>query len=269
MELQAPSPWRCVEFISDLHLHASDIATFTAWSDYMRGAVADAIFILGDLFEVWVGDDCLSQATAFEQACVDVLRAAASKRPLYIMQGNRDFLMGSQLMAACGAQLLDDPTVFSFGAQRWLLTHGDALCLDDTDYMAFRAIVRGTAWQTAFLHKPLNERIELARAMRAQSEARKHSDVAYADVDSAAAHASLQHYAAQHMIHGHTHRPADHSLPDGYDRRVLSDWDLQAHPPRAQVLRLRIEASGSTGSVPSPVRVERLTPAMATTKPLD
>lgn len=266
MELQAPSQWRCVEFISDLHLHASDGATFSAWSDYMRDSAGDAIFILGDLFEVWVGDDCLDHASVFEQACVGVLRDAANKRPLYIMQGNRDFLMGPQLMAACGAQLLDDPTVFTYGAQRWLLTHGDALCLDDTDYMAFRAVVRSPAWQTAFLHKPLDERIELARAMRAQSEARKHSDAPYADVDSAASLASLEQYAADHMIHGHTHRPADHSLPDGHDRRVLSDWDLQAQPPRSEVLRLHIDRSGAP---PSPVRVERMSPAMATTRSLD
>lgn len=269
MELQAPSQWRCVEFISDLHLHGSDLATFTAWSDYMQGTVADAIFILGDLFEVWVGDDCLNAASAFELACVGVLRAAANKRPVYIMQGNRDFLMGPQLMAACGAQLLDDPTVFSFGAQRWLLTHGDALCLDDTDYMAFRAMVRSPAWQTAFLDKPLTERIELARAMRAQSEARKHSDAPYADVDTPATLASLHQYAAQDMIHGHTHRPADHNLPNGQIRRVLSDWDLQAQPPRAEVLRLCIDGREPSGPAPSPVRVERLWPTMATTKPLD
>jgi UDP-2,3-diacylglucosamine hydrolase len=269
MELQALSPWRCVEFISDLHLHASDMATFGAWSNYMRGSSADAIFILGDLFEVWVGDDCLDHANVFEQACVGVLRDAARKRPLYIMQGNRDFLMGPQLMAACSAQLLDDPTVFTFGGERWLLTHGDALCLDDTDYMAFRTVVRSPAWQTAFLHKPLDERIELARAMRAQSEARKHSDVPYADVDSSATVTSLQHHAAHHMIHGHTHRPADHCLQGGRDRRVLSDWDLQAQPPRAEVLRLSIDGSKSARSAPSPVHVERLSPAMATTKPLD
>ncbi len=266
MELLAPSQWRCVEFISDLHLHGSDPLTFSAWSQYMRDSAADAIFILGDLFEVWVGDDCLEHATSFDRACVDVLRNAAGKRPLFIMQGNRDFLMGPQLMAACSAQFLDDPTAFTFGDQRWLLTHGDALCLDDTDYMAFRAVVRSPGWQTAFLHKPLAERIELARAMRAQSEALKHSDVPYADVDNAAALASLQQYTANHMIHGHTHRPADHQLTQGRDRRVLSDWDLQAKPPRAEVLRLSIHGSVSA---PSPVRVERLAPAMASAKPAD
>ncbi len=265
MELSAPSQWHCVEFISDLHLHASDPLTFAAWSQYMRSSVADAIFILGDLFEVWVGDDCIDHAIEFEQACVDVLHGAASKRPLYIMQGNRDFLMGSKLMAACSARLLSDPTVFTFGAERWLLTHGDALCLKDTDYMAFRALVRSPAWQTAFLHKPLAERTELARAMRAQSEARKHSDQPYADVDDAATQASLQEHGATHMIHGHTHRPADHKLPNGRDRRVLSDWDLHAKPPRAEVLRLILDGSGS---VSSPVRVERLSPVMATTKPV-
>jgi UDP-2,3-diacylglucosamine hydrolase len=159
---------------------------------------------------------------------------------------------------------LDDPSVLTFGGQRWLLTHGDALCLDDTDYMAFRAVVRSPAWQAEFLNKPLNDRIELARAIRTQSEARKQGDAPYADVDTSAALASLQHYTAQHMIHGHTHRPADHSLSLGHDRHVLSDWDLQAQPPRAQVLRLSMDGSAS-----APVRVERLSPAMAATKPRD
>ena len=266
MELQAPSQWRCIEFISDLHLHASDMATFGAWSHYMRDSAADAIFILGDLFEVWVGDDGLVHDGVFEQACVGILRGAASTRAVFIMQGNRDFLMGPQLMAACSAQLLDDPSVLTFGGQRWLLTHGDALCLDDTDYMAFRAVVRSPAWQAEFLNKPLNDRIELARAIRTQSEARKQGDAPYADVDTAAALASLQHYTAQHMIHGHTHRPADHSLTLGHDRHVLSDWDLQAQPPRAQVLRLSVDGSASS---PTPVRVERMSPAMALTRPRD
>lgn len=266
MELLAPSQWRCIDFISDLHLHESDPLTFAAWSQYLQHTTADAVFILGDLFEAWIGDDCLSIGHRFEHACVAVLRAAASQRDLFVMQGNRDFLMGPALMSACAAQLLDDPTLLTFGDARWLLTHGDALCLADTDYMAFRSVVRGPPWQSDFLAKPLHERMELARGMRAQSEARKNMNEPYADLDADAVDVELQHFTAQHMIHGHTHRPADHALTHGRDRRVLSDWDLQAKPPRAEVLRLGLHAALQGGTT---VRVERLTPATAQTRPTD
>lgn len=266
MELSAPSRWRCIDFISDLHLHESDPLTFAAWSRYLEHSAADAIFILGDLFEAWIGDDCLKQGHRFEHECVNILRAAAGGRDLCVMHGNRDFLMGQELMSACAAQSLDDPTLLTFGNQRWLLTHGDALCLDDKDYMEFRAMVRGTAWQRDFLAKPLNERTELARGMRTQSEARKYTDTAYADLDADAVVEQLERYKAQHMIHGHTHRPADHMLTHGRDRTVLSDWDLQAKPPRAEVLRLTLNTTMQGNAT---VRVERLPPARAQTTPAD
>lgn len=238
MELLAPSRWRSVDFVSDLHLQASDAQTFAAWADYLQHTTADAVFILGDLFEVWVGDDCLTQVKRFEHDCVNVLRSAGSRLDLYIMHGNRDFLMGRTLMAACRAHALDDPTVLVWGPQRWLLTHGDALCLDDTTYMEFRAVVRSPQWRAEFLRKPITERLQLARGMRMQSEARKQAGTVYADVDSAAANALLQQQGADHMIHGHTHRPGLHPLQGDRQRWVLSDWDLQAQPPRAEVLRL-------------------------------
>ena len=259
MELLAPSHWHCVDFISDLHLQASDALTFQAWSRYLHQTAADAVFILGDLFEVWVGDDVLSLPNGFERQCADVLRAASERVDMYIMCGNRDFLMGDALISACGSTLLQDPTVLAFANQRWLLTHGDALCLDDTQYMQFRAHVHSTMWQHEFRAKPLPERLELARAMRAQSEARKRSEAVYADVDFLAANALLHSADARHMVHGHTHRPAKHRLDAGRERLVLSDWDLHAQPPRAEVLRLRRADSGSAESF----TVERLPPAMA------
>ncbi|MBK7005323.1 MAG: UDP-2,3-diacylglucosamine diphosphatase [Burkholderiales bacterium] len=240
MELLAPSRWRSVDFISDLHLQASNAQTFAVWSDYLQTTTADAVIILGDLFEVWVGDDCLSQEQRFEHDCVNVLRSAGSRLDLYIMPGNRDFLMGRSLMAACRAHALNDPTVLVWGPQRWLLTHGDALCLDDTAYMDFRAMVRSPQWRTDFLHKPISERIELARSMRMQSEARKQAGTVYSDVDGAAAEVLLQRLSADHMIHGHTHRPGLHCLQGSSQRWVLSDWDLQAQPARAEVLRLTL-----------------------------
>jgi len=259
MELDAPARWRCVDFISDLHLQASDALTFQAWSTYLQHTQADAVFILGDLFEVWIGDDILCVESGFELQCADVLRKAAGRLDLYIMCGNRDFLMGTALTEHSCCTLLEDPCVLSFVDQRWLLTHGDALCLADTEYMQFRTLVRSADWQRDFLQKPLIERIALARAMRDESEARKRSDAVYADVDSPGAQALLQSVQSTHMIHGHTHRPARHHLAAGSERLVLSDWDLCARPPRAEVLRLRRASHGAVDSF----TLERIPPGMS------
>ncbi len=241
LELTAGSSWQAVDFISDLHLQASDRATFDAWQLYMQTTPADAVFILGDLFEVWVGDDVL-QEHGFEDQCAQVIQQAAGHMPVFFMHGNRDFLVRHGLMTACNTTLLPDPTVLSFNDQRWLLSHGDALCLDDTAYMAFRQQVRSLDWQQAFLAKPLAERQAIARGLRQQSqtqhEARKHSGAPYADVCPQAARQLLLQAGASALIHGHTHQPATHDLGDGLQRVVLSDWDALATPPRAEVLRL-------------------------------
>lgn len=230
-------PKKSVDFISDLHLQVSEPATFNAWQRYMQTTPADAVFILGDLFEVWVGDDVL-QAHGFEQQCAQVIQQTATRVPTFFMHGNRDFLVGSGMMTACNTTLLSDPTVLSFNHQRWLLSHGDALCLDDTTYMAFRHLVRSAEWQQAFLAKPLAERQAIARALRQESEARKQSGAEYPDVDSRAARQLLLDAKASTLIHGHTHKPADHDLGCGLQRVVLSDWDAATAPPRAEVLRL-------------------------------
>lgn len=236
-ELVAPAAWKAVEFISDLHLQASEPATYEAWSRYMASTKVDALVVLGDLFEVWVGDDAAG-GQGFEAACLKVLAATAAQRRVYFMHGNRDFLVGAALMRQYGVTLLDDPTVLTLGPQRWLLTHGDALCLDDHAYMTFRAEVRTPAWQAAFLAKPLPERQAIARGLRDASEQRKRSGATYADVDTPAALAWLAAAGATGMLHGHTHRPADHDLGNGRTRVVLSDWDAAARPPRLEVLRL-------------------------------
>ena len=245
-ELLAPPSWRTVDFISDLHLQASDPATFAAWQHYLESTPADAVFILGDLFEVWVGDDAIggdlqSPAAGFDARCAQVMGEAASRLALFFMHGNRDFLVGQGLMGLCNATLLQDPTVLVFPAdarRRWLLSHGDALCLGDTDYMQFRSQVRTAEWQRAFLARPLAERQAIARGLREQSEARKKSGVQYADVDTEAARRWLQAAGSHTLIHGHTHKPAVHDLGGGYSRVVLTDWDLAAPVPRAEVLRL-------------------------------
>jgi len=246
--LEAAAHWQTVDFISDLHLHASQPATVTALAAALAETPAQAVCILGDLFDVWVGDDG-PQGTdadaAFEHACLLLLKQVAKRKSLYFMVGNRDFLFGSAAAAQAGLHLLDDPTVLHFGNQRWLLSHGDALCLQDTDYLRFRAQVRSPQWQRDFLQQPLLQRRAIARSLRAQSEARKQTGtMPYADVDSDLAIAWLRAAEADVLIHGHTHRAADHDLGDGLRRIVLSDWDTQAHPPRAQILRLQRSPSG-------------------------
>jgi len=250
-ELHAPPAWRTVDFISDLHLQAGEPATFSAWQHYLKTTPADAVFILGDLFEVWVGDDAVSADLAashtslknsFEDRCARVLGEASARLALCFMHGNRDFLVGQALMDLCHTRLLADPTVLAFQGQRWLLSHGDALCLGDVDYLRFRQQVRSAEWQQDFLARSLAERQAFARSLRQQSEARKKSGVKYADVDTRAARQWLAAAQARCLIHGHTHKPALHDLGDGLSRVVLSDWDAQAPVPRADVLRL--SASG-------------------------
>ena len=231
-----------LDFVSDLHLQAADPATFAAWRRYLDGSSADALFILGDLFEAWIGDDAALQP-GFAAECVTALRSASRRRPVFVMHGNRDFLLGRHFIDACGARFLNDPTVLAFAGRRWLLTHGDALCLADTEYQAFRARVRAPDWQAAFLALSLAERETAARALREGSNARQRSAMVLGDVDDGAALAWLAGAGADTLIHGHTHRPADHALDAQRQRIVLSDWDAGALPPRLQVLRL-----GRTGA---------------------
>ncbi|EYC50916.1 UDP-2,3-diacylglucosamine hydrolase [Hylemonella gracilis str. Niagara R] len=290
-EVTAPAQWRVVDFISDLHLQASEPRTVQAWKHYLAHTQADAIFLLGDVFEVWVGDDALdepagdsaAEEAAFERDCIAALQASAKQgRALYFLHGNRDFLLGAQAAQRAGMSLLADPSVLVFGQAhglptRWLLSHGDALCLDDRDYQALRAQLRAPEWQQRFLAQPLAQRRAFARGLRAQSEARKqasatqggHASETYADADPALTLAWLRTARAGTLIHGHTHQPADHRVEGepGDDtqgpltRIVLSDWHLDGANERAEVLRLSL-AQGETEP-----RVQRLplAEALATT----
>lgn len=240
MELSAPSRWRTVDFISDLHLQADEPQTHAAWAHYLSHTPADAVFMLGDVFEVWVGDDVLDDADSFEASCARTMRQTSQRMDLFVMHGNRDFLMGDRLMAYSGATLLPDPCCLIAGHERWLLSHGDALCVDDVDYQRFRTQVRSRKWQDEFLAQSLPGRQAVARHLRTQSEARKTTEVIYADVDTPMALDWLRTSGSTHLIHGHTHRPGHHVLAPGYERTVLSDWDLSATPPRAEVLRLTL-----------------------------
>ncbi len=266
--LTGAAHWHTVDCISDLHLQASEPATFLAWQRYMQTTSASALFILGDLFEVWVGDDVLRSASlseSFESQCAQMLRTTAQRIPVYLLVGNRDFLLGADFLSQTHVQGMHDPTVLDLrtlnGAQ-FLLTHGDALCLDDTEYQRFRAQVRSPTWQEAFLAKPLVERQLMGRQLRAQSQIaqtqRADAGLGYSDVDVLAVIQWLDASGAQHMVHGHTHRPADHvvhgaavsavggnaphhpSQPQAM-RYVLSDWDANAMPARTEVLRINAQ----------------------------
>jgi UDP-2,3-diacylglucosamine hydrolase len=234
-EIVVPLEWRAIDFISDLHLADDTPRTYAAWHDYQLHTRADAVFILGDLFEAWVGDD--SRFEGFEAGAAAVLTSAARRRPIAFMVGNRDFLLGHDMLLACGVTALPDPTVLCAFDQRALLSHGDAWCLADTDYQQFRREVRDPTWQARILAQPLADRRALARAIRSESERRSAEHRGeWADVDTPTAIDWLMRTRATTLVHGHTHRPATEALTPSLARHVLSDWDLD-HGERAQVLR--------------------------------
>ncbi len=235
-QYDAPADWRAIDFISDLHLSEALPRTFEAWSRHLRTTTADAVFVLGDLFEVWVGDD--ARQRPFERLCADVLADAASRRVVAFMAGNRDFLVGHAMLQECGVTALPDPTRLVAWGQSVVLSHGDALCLADKPYQAFRAEVRSVQWQAGFLARPLAERLAIAADLRRQSQDRRRFDgAADADVDPAAAVLWLHALGSAELVHGHTHRPGSSALAPGFKRHVLSDWDLD-QGQRAEVLRL-------------------------------
>ena len=250
----APADWRAIDFISDLHLAASTPRTFAAWAAHLRHTRADAVFILGDLFEVWVGDDLAERG--FEARCVEVLREAAADKAIAFMAGNRDFLVGDAMLEANGVMRLRDPTLIDAFATRVLVSHGDALCLDDVGYQRYRRIVRRPGLQRAFLSLPLAWRRGLGRAARRRSDSLHPTrERRFVDVDADAARGWVAAADVPVLIHGHTHAPASHVLAPTSVRHVLSDWDLDGHdPPRAEVLRwtaegfARIAPEGFAGS---------------------
>jgi UDP-2,3-diacylglucosamine hydrolase len=228
-----------IDFISDLHLHASRPATLRAFEQLLKRGDTAALVILGDLFEVWVGDDAMAEGIE-RQVCA-WLADAARRYPIWLMHGNRDFLIGQTFSKATGVTLLPDPTVLQAFGRTLLLTHGDELCVADADYQRFRRQVRDPGWQQAVLARPLAERRALAQSVRHESEARKHGSEMndWADVDADAAAAWLNVAGTDVMIHGHTHRPGSGAIGLHNTRHVLTDWDLDdASAPRAEVMRL-------------------------------
>ena len=216
-------------FISDLHLQEETPAITQTFLKFLetKGKQADRLFILGDFFEVWVGDD---HDTAFNQQITSALAATAEcQTEIYILHGNRDFLLGSHFAEQAGCTLIEEPYILELTGQRkTLLMHGDLLCSDDQEYLAFRGMVRQPAWQQDFLNKPLAERLAIAKALRDNSKsmsAQKPEDIM--DVNDLTVEETMASNQCELLIHGHTHRPNMHDLIIGArkaQRMVLGAW---------------------------------------------
>ncbi|WP_291853863.1 UDP-2,3-diacylglucosamine diphosphatase [Accumulibacter sp.] len=223
---------RPILFISDLHLTPQAPGVTRILLDFLGGRArqAEQLFILGDLFEAWPGDDCLDDPD--DVFCAEIVRAlhelVTAGVALAVMHGNRDFLIGERFARASGARLLPDPCVLSLPTWQFVLTHGDVLCTDDQEYQTFRALARRPEWQVAFLARPLAERRQIAAALRQKSESAKRDKADYLmDVNPAATDDFLRTHGYASLIHGHTHRPATHDhIVDGIhvERWVLADW---------------------------------------------
>lgn len=216
-------------FISDLHLTYQRPAVTDLFLTFLeeQAVSADALYILGDLFEYWIGDEAVSLEVV--RPIIDGLsELAATGTPVYVMRGNRDVLLGTGFAKACGCQLLEDPTVIDLYGDATLISHGDYLCTDDVEYQKFRKMVRDPEWQRRFLAKDIEEREAIARTYREISMANlaeKSPDIM--DVNQQAVEQALLNNKVTQMIHGHTHRPAIHefTVKNAYCRRiVLGDW---------------------------------------------
>ena len=216
-------------FISDLHLAEERPEANERFVDFLEGKAraADALYILGDFFEYWIGDDDLEEP--FYAVMAGLLRRlTAAGVPLYLMHGNRDFLVGARFCEATGAQLLADPSVHEIQGVRTLLVHGDTLCTDDVDYQNWRRTARSEAWQREFLAKSRAERRSLILGLREKSkEVVQGKPAEIMDVNEAAVAQAMRTHAVRRLVHGHTHRPGRHALTlegASAERWVLPDW---------------------------------------------
>jgi UDP-2,3-diacylglucosamine hydrolase len=233
-------------FISDLHLSDERPEITALFLNFLRNAAtrAGALYILGDLFEVWLGDDAVLPTY---QPVLEGLRAlAGGGTPVNVMHGNRDFLMGEAFARQSGCRLIPDPTVIDLNGERTLLMHGDTLCSDDVEYQQFRMRVRNPGMQRQFLALPLDQRIAVAKQYRnASREHARHKAEEIMDVNQQTVAATMREYGVQQLIHGHTHRPAVHSFSlDGRPARriVLGDWYEQGSLLKCDGLGCRLEA---------------------------
>ncbi|NJN46938.1 MAG: UDP-2,3-diacylglucosamine diphosphatase [Candidatus Competibacteraceae bacterium] len=218
-------------FISDLHLDSRRPSIVDLFLDFLQRQApeAEALYILGDLFEVWIGDDDDAElGSTVAQALQNLTQQGV---PVYLLHGNRDFLIGQQFAAASGVQLLPETLVIDLYGTPTLLMHGDTLCTDDVKYQAFRAQVRSSRWQSQMLSRPLEERRLLGRQLREESQqATADKPPEITDVNPQAVIAIMRALQVYQLIHGHTHRPAVHSLEIDQQpacRMVLGDWYAQ------------------------------------------
>lgn len=232
--------------ISDLHLHAQRPDLTAGFLRFLeeRARGAEALYILGDFFEVWIGDDGMDD---FQRGVASALRRLAdSGTTIYLMHGNRDFLIGQRFCELAGCQLLGDPTRVVLGREPVLLMHGDSLCTADTNYMRLRRLLRNPLSLFLLRHLPLSTRRRLAGQLRDQSRIQTRMKAReITDVTPAAVEDCLRRHGVHTLIHGHTHRPAVHELQlDGQPARriVLGDWDRQGWALRADETGLHLEA---------------------------
>jgi UDP-2,3-diacylglucosamine hydrolase len=238
-------------FISDLHLQESHPRTAEAFFRFLaeRAAHAGQLYLLGDIFEYWAGDDDLD--TPFHQRVVKALRQLADAGvAVYWMAGNRDFLAGTGFAHAAGLTLLPEPHLITVGGTRIALVHGDAQCTADTKYMAFRAQVRDPAWQQQFLALPLAQRKQIIAGLREGSrEAQSAKSYEIMDVAPDAVTALFDATGADVILHGHTHRPGLHRY--GARRRyVLPDWELDNDTPRGGWISLSSDGALTAHPLP-------------------
>ena len=226
-------------FISDLHLDLSRPAMIKQFEEFVRNeaAEADALYILGDLFEAWIGDDAESEIGQRFADAMQPMRDA--NRPAFFMHGNRDFLLGEDFARKSGLTLLPDPSVIDLYGTPTLLMHGDSLCTDDAQYQAFRTLSRSPEWQPQFLSRSVEEREAFANQARQESQRHtgSESNAAIMDVNQDSVIESMRKTKISRLIHGHTHRPATHELQlDGEpaERIVLGDWYAQCSVYRIQ-----------------------------------
>ena len=211
-------------FISDCHLDVDRPEVIRAFCEFIdqRAAKVRRLYILGDLFEVWLGDDDGNDQLSPVTAALKKLSLTAE---VFFMAGNRDFLLGDNFAARAGFKIIVEPLVIELDGQQVLLVHGDTLCTDDHDYQAFRKTVRAPAWQNAFLSKSLQERRQIAAQLRRDSvTAMAQKSIDIMDVNLQTVSDCFKQQAVDIIIHGHTHRPAIHSHSDNHTRYVLGDW---------------------------------------------
>ena len=221
-----------VAFISDLHLTPERPASTRLFEEFLTAAprLLERLYILGDLFDYWVGDDG-GEPLGHAGVEAAIRKTAESGTRVFFMHGNRDFLVGEDFARRTGCTLLPDPMVVSFAGRDFLLTHGDALCTDDIEHQQSRRQMLSAKWKTAFLNEPLERRMETAAALRHQSEAAKQrKSMAIMDVNQEAVEALMRHHGVDTLIHGHTHQPAVHQFELDQKpawRYVLGDWYTQ------------------------------------------